>query len=76
MINVFRSLLALSRFFKFHDGWDNLSDLQDTLEYFKALGAEPEQLAPAVLPLKYRLVTAQQRPLQAYESLWKGGDSR
>ena len=24
MINVFRSLLALSRFFKFHDGWDNL----------------------------------------------------
>jgi hypothetical protein len=25
MINVFRSLLALSRFFKFHDGWDNLS---------------------------------------------------
>lgn len=52
------------------------SDLQDTLEYFKALGTEPEQLAPVVLPLKYRLVTAQQRPLQAYESLWKGGDSR
>ena len=26
MINVFRSLLALSRFFKFHDGWDNLEE--------------------------------------------------
>lgn len=52
------------------------SDLQDTLEYFKTLSVEPEQLAPVVLPLKYRLVTARQRPLQAYENLWKGGDSR
>lgn len=49
------------------------SDLRDTLEYFRAIKPEPT-LAPVALPLKYSLVVAQQRPVQAYERLLKGAD--
>ena len=51
------------------------SDFRDTLEYFKSK-PEPPRLAPVMLPLKYSLVIANQRPIQAYSSLLKGGDPR
>lgn len=48
------------------------TDFGDTLEYFAIKSERPENTG-VPLPVKYRLVTAQQRPLAAYASLVKGG---
>lgn len=48
------------------------TDFGDTLEYFAIKHERPENTG-VPLPVKYRLVTAQQRPLTAYASLVKGG---
>jgi len=47
-------------------------DLSDTLEYFTAK-KEPPETSKGLLPLKYSLITAQERPLDTYASLAKGG---
>lgn len=51
------------------------SDLGDTLEYF-AIKPEPHENRGVPLPVKYRLITAQQRPLDTYAGLVKGGTER
>jgi transposase len=48
------------------------TDLSDTLEYF-ANKSDVPKLHEITLPLKYSLVTAEKRPLEAYASLIKGG---
>jgi transposase len=48
------------------------TDFGDTLEYF-AVKQDTPKTAVTSLPLKYSLVTAQERPLDAYASLMKGG---
>jgi transposase len=50
------------------------NDLRDTLEYFRR--EEPLALTvEIVLPVKYRAVRAEIRPLSAYSALLNGGDS-
>lgn len=48
------------------------TDFGDTLEYF-AVKRETSKLDRIPLPLKYSLITAEKRPLDAYASLMKGG---
>lgn len=50
------------------------TDFGDTLEYFAIKHERPENTG-VPLPVKYRLVTAQQRPLAAYAGLVKGGEA-
>ncbi|MDL2214475.1 IS21 family transposase [Clostridia bacterium OttesenSCG-928-O13] len=50
------------------------TDFGDTLEYF-AIKQEPYENTGIKLPVKYRVVTAQQRPLEAYAALVKGGEA-
>ncbi len=50
------------------------TDLRDTLDYF-AVKQDIQKFSGPPLPLKYSLVTAQQRPLCAYASLVQGGVS-
>jgi len=50
------------------------TDFRDTLEYF-AVNQDVTKSFGTKLPLKYSLVTAQQRPLSAYASLVNGGVS-
>lgn len=51
------------------------TDFGDTLEYF-AVKQEIPKSPQAPLPLKYSLVTAEKRPLDAYASLVKGGGAQ
>ena len=54
----------------------NATDYKDTLEYFASKkDAQKEHLPVVKLPIKYRLVVAEVRPLQVYSSLVKAGDS-
>ena len=48
------------------------TDFGDTLEYFKVKREQPKAYK-SELPLKYSLITAQERPLDIYASLAKGG---
>jgi len=48
------------------------TDFGDTLEYF-AVKRETGKPSGIPLPLKYSLITAEKRPLDAYASLMKGG---
>jgi transposase len=48
------------------------TDFGDTLEYFK-VKRETSNLSRPALPLKYSLVIAQERPLDTYASLARGG---
>lgn len=48
------------------------TDFGDTLEYF-AVKRETGKPSGVPLPLKYSLITAEKRPLDAYASLMKGG---
>lgn len=48
-------------------------DLRDTLEYFRT--AEPVPIIkPVELPIKYRVYTAQERPLQEYTEIFMRGN--
>lgn len=51
------------------------TDYKDTLEYF-AVKQERPKTDGNHLPLKYSIVTAQERPIQAYASLVEGGVAR
>jgi len=54
----------------------NDTDYKDTLEYFASKKDAPKEHLPVVkLPVKYRLVIADVRPLQVYSALVKAGDS-
>lgn len=51
------------------------TDFRDTLLYFKQEVNLPVE-RNIQIPLKYRIITADSRPLSAYENLSAGGDSR
>lgn len=51
------------------------TDFADTLEYFSVKREIPKP-SGVNLPLKYSLVTAQERPLDTYAALMKDGDAR
>ena len=51
------------------------SDFKDTLEYFASC-QPPAANVEVEIPLKYRMVVAQARPLDVYASLMKGGDTQ
>lgn len=50
-------------------------DLKDTLEYFKMKAPTPI-LSPVKIPIKYSLVIAQTRSIEAYTNLYSGGETR
>lgn len=50
------------------------TDFGDTLEYF-SLKTEPSKNSGVPLPIKYSVVRAQERPLDAYAGLVKAGDT-
>jgi len=48
-------------------------DFKDTLEYFRK--AEPVPIIkPVELPIKYKVYTAQERPIQTYTEIFMGGE--
>lgn len=48
-------------------------DFKDTLEYFKT--AEPVPLIkPVEIPIKYKIYTAQERPIRTYTEIFMGGE--
>ena len=48
-------------------------DFKDTLEYFKT--AEPVPIIkPVELPIKYKIYTAQERPIRTYTEIFMGGE--
>lgn len=51
------------------------TDFTDTLEYF-SVKQDARKPTGVNLPLKYSLVTAQERPLDTYASLVEGGAAR
>ena len=48
------------------------NDLKDTLEYFKLKQPEPE-VGFVPVPVKYRVVTAQERSIDTYIKIYRGG---
>jgi transposase len=51
----------------------NASDFKDTLEYFRQKDDKPV-ISDVPLPVKYRVIIAQSRSIDAYACLVKGGD--
>lgn len=49
------------------------TDFRDTLEYFKKADPAP-LISPVELPIKYKVYTAQERPLKTYVDIFSGGE--
>lgn len=51
------------------------NDFKDTLEYFRQKETAPV-ITKVSIPIKYSLIVAQTRPIEAYASLCNGGSGR
>jgi len=49
-------------------------DFRDTLEYFKERQENISPIKKVDIPIKYRIVVAQQRSIEVYANLFQGGD--